>query len=140
MTVVQKEIVLPAFTKGFHLITSLVEENLPELRGITSGVLLVFLKHTSASLSINENADPTVRRDLESYLNKFVPENESYYQHTAEGPDDMPAHIKASILGCSLSIPIKQGKLNLGTWQGIYLGEHREYGGRRKLVLSIYAN
>jgi secondary thiamine-phosphate synthase enzyme len=121
----QKEITLPAHKRGFHLITSIIEKQLPEIRDIKSGLLHVFIKHTSASLTINENADPTVRLDFESHFNNMVPENASYYQHDTEGPDDMPAHIKSSLLGSSVSIPITNGALNTGTWQGIYLCEHR---------------
>ena len=132
----QKEIILPSFKRGFHLITHLIEENL-DISSISAGLLHVFIKHTSASLTINENADPTVRNDFERHFNKFVPENASYYEHTFEGSDDMPAHIKASTMGSSVSIPITNGKLNLGTWQGIYLGEHRDRGGSRKLVVTV---
>lgn len=134
----QKEISLPPFRRGFHLITSLIIDSLPELKQYDIAMLNVFIKHTSASLTINENADPTVRNDFESHFNSMVPENASYYQHTLEGSDDMPAHLKSSILGCSINIPIKNGRLNMGTWQGIYLCEHRNHGGNRNLVLSIY--
>jgi secondary thiamine-phosphate synthase enzyme len=134
----QKEITLPAHKRGFHLITSIIEKQLPEIRDIKSGLLHVFIKHTSASLTINENADPTVRLDFESHFNNMVPENASYYQHDTEGPDDMPAHIKSSLLGSSVSIPITNGALNTGTWQGIYLCEHRDYGGQRKLVITAF--
>lgn len=133
----QKEISLPAFQRGFHLITHLVEDELPQLRKVKIGFLHVFIKHTSASLTINENADPTVRVDFESHFNKMVPENAPYYRHTFEGPDDMPAHIKASLLSTTIQMPITNGRLNLGTWQGIYLCEHRDYGGSRKLVLTL---
>ena len=136
MKVFQKEISLPAYTRGFHLITHEVERALPELRDIKAGVLQVFIKHTSASLTINENADPTVRVDFESHFNKMIPENAPYYKHMLEGSDDMPAHIKSSLLGSSVSIPISNGVLNLGTWQGIYLCEHRNYGGHRKIVIT----
>ncbi|UII22466.1 secondary thiamine-phosphate synthase enzyme YjbQ [Fulvivirga ligni] len=136
----QTELTLPAFNRGFHLITSRVEQALPEIAEISSGMLQVFIKHTSASLSINENADPTVRQDFESHFNKMVPENAPYYKHTFEGPDDMPAHIKSSLLGASVTIPITNGALNLGTWQGIYLCEHRDYGGQRRLVISAFGN
>jgi secondary thiamine-phosphate synthase enzyme len=132
----QKEIDLPAYSRGFHIITSIVERSLPEMREIRTGQLHVFIKHTSASLTVNENADPTVRRDFESTFNKLVPENEPHYMHDAEGSDDMPAHLKASLLGCSVLIPITEGRLNLGTWQGIYLCEHRDRGGKRTLVLT----
>ena len=132
----QKEIQLRRFTRGFHLITNEVLQAIPELREIQTGQLQVFIKHTSASLTINENADYTVRTDFESHINKMIPENAPYYQHTYEGADDMPAHIKASLLGSSVQIPITNGRLNLGTWQGIYLGEFRDYGGERSLVLT----
>jgi len=130
----QTTISLPPFPRGFHIITDHIEDslNLPE-----SGVLHVFIKHTSAGLTINENADPTVLQDFESSFNHIVRENEPFYKHTFEGPDDMPAHIKSSMLGSSVSIPITNGQLNLGTWQGIYLCEFRNNGGSRKLVLSV---
>ncbi|MDV3308654.1 MAG: secondary thiamine-phosphate synthase enzyme YjbQ [Cyclobacteriaceae bacterium] len=132
----QKEIVLPPHSRGFHLITSTVTHAIPEIREIRQGLLHVFIKHTSASLTINENADPTVRKDFESHFNQMVPENAPYYRHDSEGADDMPAHLKASLLGSSVTIPITSGRLNLGTWQGIYLCEHRDYGGSRELVLT----
>lgn len=134
----QKEIKLPPFRRGFHLITDLVVKNFSEIRNIEIGTLQLFIKHTSASLAINENADPTVRIDFETHFNKMVPENASYYQHTFEGPDDMPAHIKAALLGNTLNIPLTRGKLNLGTWQGIYLCEHRDNGGNRKVILTAF--
>lgn len=134
----QKEIQLPPFSRGFHIITSEILEAFSEIQQIQVGMLQVFIKHTSASLTINENADPTVRQDFESHLNILVPENQPYYKHTFEGSDDMPAHIKASFMGTSVQIPITNGKLNLGTWQGIYLCEHRDYGGARKLVLTAF--
>lgn len=136
----QKEIQLPAFNRGYHLITDVLLEELPELKNIKVGQFQVFIKHTSASLTINENADPTVRMDFESHINKMIPENMPYYKHDYEGADDMPAHIKSSMLGCQVQIPITNGKLNLGTWQGVYLGEHRNYGGRRKVVLTAFGN
>ena len=136
MAVFQTEIVLPAFSRGFHLITGKVEESL-QTCSIQTGICQVFIRHTSASLTINENADPTVRTDFESHFNKMVPENTPYFIHTYEGPDDMPAHIKASLLGSSVSIPVTHGHLNLGTWQGIYLCEHRDDGGRRQLVVTL---
>jgi secondary thiamine-phosphate synthase enzyme len=132
----QKEITLPAFPRGFHLITALIEREMPEIGEIDAGLLHVFIKHTSAGLTVNENADPTVREDFEAFFNRAVPQNEPYYRHTVEGPDDMPAHIKGSIMGSSVSIPITAGRLNLGTWQGIYLCEHRDHGGRRRLVVT----
>ncbi len=134
---IQKEIILPPFSKGFHLITTHILAVIPEINKVGIGTLHVFIKHTSASLSINENADPSVRTDFENYFQKLAPEMESYYTHTSEGPDDMPAHLKASLLGSSVTIPITNGKLNLGIWQGVYLGEHRDYGGKRKLVATI---
>ncbi|WP_037319918.1 secondary thiamine-phosphate synthase enzyme YjbQ [Salegentibacter sp. Hel_I_6] len=134
----QKEIKLKARSRGFHLVTDEIESQLEELKEINSGILNVFIKHTSAGITINENADPTVREDFESHFNEMVPENMPYYKHTLEGSDDMPAHIKASLLGSSLHIPVTNGRLNLGTWQGIYLAEHRNNGGSRKLVLNLY--
>jgi secondary thiamine-phosphate synthase enzyme len=136
MKVYQKEISLPAYPRGFHLITRLVEEAIPQIREIHAGQLQVFIGHTSAGLSINENADPSVRRDFESYFNTAVPEQAPYFTHDTEGTDDMPAHIKASLMGSSVSVPITAGRLNLGMWQGIYLCEHRNRGGRRRLVLT----
>lgn len=133
----QKEIRLKARPRGFHLVTEEILNGLEELREYKTGMLQLFIKHTSAGLTINENADPTVREDFESHFNKMVPENQPYYKHTLEGPDDMPAHIKASLLDTTLQIPITNGKLNVGTWQGIYLCEHRNNGGSRKLVLTI---
>jgi len=134
----QKEIRLKEYSRGFHLVTAIILSEIPELKNIKMGQLQVFIKHTSASLTINENADPTVRHDFESHMNIMVPENAPYYIHTYEGSDDMPAHIKASLMGTSVTVPITNGKLNLGTWQGIYLCEHRNYGGCRKLVLTAY--
>ncbi|MDG4714244.1 secondary thiamine-phosphate synthase enzyme YjbQ [Winogradskyella marincola] len=136
----QKEIRLEAYPRGFHLITSKIINAIPELEEIRIGQLQVFIKHTSASLTINENADPTVRLDFESHINKMVPENQSYYKHTYEGPDDMPAHIKASLMGTSVQIPITNGKLNIGIWQGIYLCEHRNNASGRLLVLTAFGN
>ncbi len=133
----QKEIILPVFPRGFHIIMDNILEEIPEIRDISSGLLHLFIKHTSASLTINEDADPTVRADFETHFNIMVPENAPYYRHTIEGSDDMPAHLKSAILGASLSIPISKGKLNLGVWQGIYLCEHRNHGGKRKIVLTI---
>ena len=134
----QKEIQLKPYKRGFHIITNDILDALPELHGISVGMLYVFIKHTSASLTINENADPTVRLDFESHFNQMVPASQSYYRHTFEGSDDMPAHLKTSLLDTSLQIPITNGQLNLGTWQGIYLCEHRDYGGSRKLVLTAF--
>lgn len=134
----QKELSLKARSRGFHIITSEITSAFDKISEINTGQLQVFIKHTSAGLTINENADPSVRTDFESHVNEMVPENASYYIHTLEGPDDMPAHIKASLMGASVTIPITNGKLNLGTWQGIYLCEHRNSGGSRKLVLTAY--
>lgn len=136
MAWIQRTLTLPSYPRGFHLITSDVRNALPELSEIDVGLLHVFIQHTSASLSINENADPDVPVDLEASLSAIAPEDFPY-QHTCEGPDDMPAHVKASLLGSSLTIPIAQGRLCLGTWQGLYLCEHRARGGRRRLVLTI---
>ena len=136
----QTEIRLNPYPRGFHLITSEIMAQFAEIRQIKKGILQVFIQHTSASLTINENADPTVRMDFESHFNKFVPENAPYYKHDYEGSDDMPAHIKSSLLGASVMVPITNGKLNLGTWQGIYLCEHRNYGGQRNLVLSAWGS
>lgn len=133
----QKELLLKPRPRGFHLITDEIILGISQLKNFKVGIANIFIKHTSASLSINENASPDVRRDLETHFNKYVPENASYYEHRFEGSDDMPAHIKSSILGASLNIPIKEGQLNLGTWQGIYLCEHRNQGGSRKIVVTI---
>ena len=134
---VQKTIQLKARPRGFHLITRDIEHALPELADVSVGLLHVFIQHTSASLTINENADPTVRVDFEEVFSRLVPENQPYYKHNDEGPDDLPAHIKSSLLGPSLTIPVSDGRLALGTWQGIYLCEHRDYGGSRRLVLTL---
>lgn len=134
---VQHEIKLSSRHRGFHLITRDIINSLTELNTIQTGILHLFIKHTSASLSINENADPSVRTDLESHFNKFVPEGAPYYQHTDEGHDDMPAHIKSCILGSSLTIPISSGSLNMGIWQGVYLCEHRNHASGRELVATI---
>lgn len=134
----QQEISLQPKRRGFHLITNEIISAFEEIRQIKVGLLHVHIKHTSASLTINENADPTVREDFESHFNILVPEDANHYQHTFEGPDDMTSHIKASLLGPSVTIPISNGRLNLGIWQGIYLCEHRNYGGSRKLVLTAH--
>jgi secondary thiamine-phosphate synthase enzyme len=134
---IQKEIHLKARPRGFHLVTGEILEQLPELETVGCGLLHVFIKHTSASLTINENADPTVRADFESHFNVMVPENARYYLHTLEGPDDMPAHIKSSLLGASVSVPVFNGRLNTGIWQGIYLCEHRDRASGRTLVLTL---
>lgn len=133
----QIEINLKSRKRGFHLITDEVINQLPQIAALNCGILHLFIKHSSASLTINENADPTVRSDMEQHFNHFAPENAPYYQHTYEGSDDMPAHIKASILGSSVTIPITKGQLNMGIWQGIYLGEHRNHGDSRTLVATI---
>jgi secondary thiamine-phosphate synthase enzyme len=135
--IIQKEITLHARNRGFHLVTSEIVTQIPELKTIRHGLLHIFMKHTSASLTLNENADPTVRTDFESHFNKMIPENASYFEHDTEGSDDMPAHLKSSILGSSVLIPVTDGRLNLGTWQGIYFCEHRNYGGTRNLVLTL---
>ncbi len=140
MKFIQKEIQLRSYSRGFHLITNEVLKAIPELSQIDVGQLQVFIKHTSASLTINENADPTVRQDFESHMNKMVPENQPYYKHTFEGSDDMPAHIKASLMGTSVQIPITNGQLNLGIWQGIYLCEHRDHASGRRLVITAFGN
>lgn len=134
--VLQKEFVLRAYARGYHIITRDVLQQLPDLPH--TGILHLFIKHTSAGLTINENADPSVRIDFESIFNKIVPENMPFLKHTLEGPDDMPAHIKAALVGSSVTIPISNGQLNLGTWQGIYLCEFRNHGGSRRLVATIY--
>ena len=137
---IQKEIQLKPRSRGFHIITNEILDQLLELQDIEIGMMNIFIKHTSASLTINENADPTVRQDFEAYFNRAVPENEPYYKHTLEGSDDLPAHLKSSILGSSLNIPVTNGRLNMGIWQGVYLCEHRNYGGSRTLVVSISGN
>ena len=134
---IQKQFALKARSRGFHLVTDEVIDHLPELRTLDVGILHLFIQHTSASLSINEDASPDVRGDMERHFNTMVPENAPYYKHTDEGPDDMPAHIKASLLGSALSIPIARGRLLLGTWQGIYLCEHRDLGGPRRVVATL---
>ncbi|MGF1702686.1 secondary thiamine-phosphate synthase enzyme YjbQ [Photobacterium makurazakiensis] len=133
----QKTINLRARSRGFHLINDEIEQQITELSQLSVGLAHLFIQHTSASLTLNENADPTVRSDMEAHFNQFVPERAPYYQHTYEGDDDMPAHIKASLLGNSITLPISQGRLALGTWQGIYLGEHRDHGGSRKIIVTL---
>ncbi|SDS80330.1 secondary thiamine-phosphate synthase enzyme [Maribacter dokdonensis] len=140
MKLFQRQFSLPPYQRGFHIITSLILERLPEIQEIDVGMLQVFIKHTSASLTINENADPTVREDFESYINRFVPENEPYFKHNYEGSDDMPAHIKASLMGASVQVPVSNGKLNIGIWQGIYLCEHRNYASGRNIVLTLWGS
>ncbi|MFK5947821.1 MAG: secondary thiamine-phosphate synthase enzyme YjbQ [Methylococcales bacterium] len=137
---IQQEILLSARPRGFHLITHETMENLSQVTAIQAGILHLFIKHTSASLTINENADPSVRADLESHFNKFAPEGADYYLHTDEGDDDMPAHIKNCILGSSLTIPISNGSLNMGIWQGIYLCEHRNNATGRQLLATIHGH
>jgi secondary thiamine-phosphate synthase enzyme len=134
----QKEIRLPAYSRGFHLVTGIIQREFTDLKHIQTGMLHIFIKHTSAGLTINENADPTVRADFESHFNHLVPENAPYYRHTSEGPDDMPAHIKASLVGSSVTIPLTGGRMNMGTWQGIYLCEYRDEASSRKIVVTAY--
>lgn len=138
MNIYQQQITLQAKPRGFHLITREVIRALPEMANIRTGFCQVFIQHTSASLTINENADPTVRQDFEMFFNKIVKERDPDYKHDYEGDDDMPAHLKASMLGCSVMIPIRRGELALGTWQGIYLCEHRDHGGSRSLVITAW--
>ena len=137
MALYQETISLPPKPRGFHLITSEIENALASMPSIDTGLLHLFIKHTSASLTINENADPTVREDMENFFTDIA-DDKPYYIHTYEGADDMPAHIKASMLGNSLTIPITNGRMNLGTWQGINHGEHRHYGGSRRVVVTLY--
>lgn len=137
MIVIQKTFQLPAFSRGFHIITELVLKEIPELKTMRLGTAHLFIKHTSASITVNEAADPTVLSDFESHMNIMVPENAAYYRHTIEGPDDMPAHIKASLMGTSVHLPVQDGKFQLGTWQGIYLCEHRNRAGGRHLVVTL---
>ncbi len=140
MKIFQQGITLSEKRRGFHLITSDIVNALPQVSELQTGIMQVFIQHTSASLTINENADPTVRRDFETYFNKAVPENDPDYQHNDEGSDDMPAHLKAAMLGSSVTIPIRNGRLALGTWQGIYLCEHRNYGGRRNVIITAWGD
>jgi secondary thiamine-phosphate synthase enzyme len=134
----QKEIVLEQRTRGFHLVTDEILGQIPEIKKIKTGLMHILIKHTSASITLNENYDPDVRSDMEKYFSRTVKENESWYEHNSEGADDMPAHIKSTLIGSSLTIPITNGKLNLGTWQGIYLCEHRNHSGSRKIVVTIF--
>jgi secondary thiamine-phosphate synthase enzyme len=138
MKIFQQNLTLKERKRGFHLITSEVLAAIPQISEIKIGILQVFIQHTSASLCVNENADPTVRQDFEMFFNKTVKENDPDYKHDYEGSDDMPAHLKAAILGCSITLPIRNGRLFVGTWQGIYLCEHRNYGGQRQLVLTAW--
>ena len=138
MTFYQQTFTIPEKHRGFHLITADIVRSVPDIRQIDKGLCQVFIQHTSASLTINENADPTVRRDFETFFNKAVPENDPDFLHNDEGPDDMPAHLKASLLGASVLVPITRGALALGTWQGIYLCEHRNHGGGRRIVVTCW--
>lgn len=133
----QIEMTLPSFKRGYHLVTDLIKQQLPPLP--EKGLVNILIQHTSAAISLNENADPSVRVDFETFMNKLVPENDRSFTHTLEGSDDMPAHLKSSLIGASLTIPITNHRLNLGTWQGIYLCEFRNSGGRRKLVITIWS-
>jgi len=133
----QVEITLPRMGRGYHLVTSVIERELPDLP--EKGLLHILVKHTSAGITLNENADPTVRSDFESFINKMIPENDPVYEHTLEGPDDMPAHLKASVIGAEITVPITNSRLNLGTWQGIYFCEFRNGKRSRKLVLTVYS-
>ena len=137
MKIIQKELQVSAKPRGFHLITNEILKQIPELKDFKKGIAFLFIKHTSASLTINENADPTVRTDMETFFNVAVPEDADYFEHTTEGTDDMTSHIKTTIIGCDVSVPVSGGNFNLGMWQGIYLCEHRNYGGNRKLIVTI---
>jgi secondary thiamine-phosphate synthase enzyme len=138
MQFIQKRITLSARERGFHIITDEILQEIPKISQIKTGLAHIFIQHTSASLTINENADPSVRRDFATHFKRMVPEDLSLYEHTQEGADDMTSHIKSSLLGPSVSIPITNGKFNLGTWQGIFLCEHRNHGGQRKLVVTLF--
>ena len=140
MKIFQQGLQLAPRKRGFHLITREILQAIPELQTVKAGMCQVFIQHTSASLTINENADPTVRVDFETWFNKAIPEDDPDYIHTDEGPDDMPAHLKAALLGSSVLIPVANGKLALGTWQGIYLCEHRNHGGYRRLVITVWGS
>ena len=133
----QTKVTLKGYSRGFHIITDNILINAPKIKKVSFGMLNLFIQHTSASISINENSDPSVREDLENHFNRLIPENQSYYKHTYEGPDDIPAHIKSSIFGSSLSIPIGNGELALGAWQGIYLCEHRNHGKKRTIIATV---
>ena len=137
MTIIQESITLSARPRGYHLITNEILDQIPDISTINLGICQIFIQHTSASLTINENADPSVRRDFATHFKRAVPEDMSLYEHTLEGPDDMTSHIKSSILGHSVSLPVTNGSFNLGTWQGVYLCEHRNNGGRRRLVVTV---
>ena len=134
----QKEILIKPKVRGFHLVTDEILSQIPEIKKIKTGLVNIFIRHTSASLTLNENYDPDVRLDMEKYFNRAVKENEPYYTHTSEGTDDMPAHIKSTLIGASLTMPVTNGELNIGTWQGIYLCEHRNHAGSRKIVITLY--
>ena len=134
---IQTTIRLSPRSRGFHLITREIVEQIPQIQDIHIGIAHIFIQHTSASLTLNENASPDVRQDMESHFNQMVPEDAPYYRHTFEGPDDMPAHIKSSLLGSSVTVPVSSGRLNLGTWQGVYLCEHRDRASSRRLVLTV---
>lgn len=138
MKIIQREITLKARPRGFHLITKEIYDQLKGLNEIKKGLANIFIQHTSASLSVNENADPTVRQDMEMFFNETVPEDSDFYLHTMEGADDMTSHIKATLIGSSVNIPVTNGRFNLGTWQGIYLCEHRNTGGNRRIVVTVY--
>lgn len=138
MKIYQQTITLRAKPRGFHLITAEIEQALPQIRQIRTGICQVFIQHTSASLTINENADPSVRKDFVTFFNKAVPENDPDYIHNTEGPDDMPAHLKSSLLGSAITIPVSNGELALGMWQGVYLCEHRDHGGQRSVVITAW--
>jgi secondary thiamine-phosphate synthase enzyme len=135
---IQREIELPARARGFHLVTSEILDAVPELASVSRGIATLFMQHTSASLTLNENASPDVRRDFSAWFDRAVPDGAGYFSHTLEGPDDMPAHIKAALTGSSLTIPVSGGSLALGTWQGIYLCEHRDHGGARSLLVTVW--
>lgn len=138
MTWTQRQITLRPRPRGFHLVTDEIREQVPEVERYAVGLMHVFIQHTSASLTLNENASPDVRGDFERHFDRMVPENQPYYRHTEEGPDDMPAHLKASLLGVGLLLPVADGRLQLGTWQGIYLCEHRNHGGPRRVVVTLF--
>lgn len=140
MEIFQKEFYLRSRPRGFHLITDEIVQQIPELKKFKSGIANIFIKHTSASITINENADPDVRQDMKAFTDRLVSEDLPYFVHTTEGSDDMPAHIKSSLFGSGINIPISNGSLNLGTWQGIYLCEHRNNGGQRKIVVTVFGN
>jgi secondary thiamine-phosphate synthase enzyme len=135
---IQHELTLEPRPRGFHLVTREIEQAVPELSGIAVGIATIFIQHTSASLTLNENASPDVRRDFESWANEAVPESAAYWSHVLEGSDDMPAHVKASLFGPAVTVPVRDGELALGTWQGVYLCEHRDHGGPRRLVVTAF--